>query len=442
MSQQGITGGTGGNTFNIYELGSLEGVYTVDGQVYSGDTKLDSLSKSEQEKLLVNLLAGSPMLFGPNFSNQIGQQTIEEQNVALQIKIENAKNDVISQMLDAWSDNIQEQIKADKEYREKQQIINDQKAYQEQQKDNVQSYITWLDTRSIELQATPRDAGTYQEYLRSLTVPQRIEEVQNTSNLIVDNYFHRAGAANIEDTALARNVLSAALMQALVIMPLAQQIVLQPIEANQLSNQVGVNPISDQNLSQLPPILQAQMLPVINFFVLDMIKDVSIMLYLKQKDNGAKPPTIDFANEFAAQVLAKIGNSEALAHLIQTRIPGAQNFTAEQLADAVVYAKLFALANAIALFIHVEGGTLQESELRDLLNGVGVPDDKRKELLQAMRSVLDTLPPDKRVDFSETLLKYVASMPDPGDLTSMWQALSGAMEEISSGVRAVNQPLQ
>lgn len=433
-----------GGSLNIFQLGQIESGQS--GSEYDWNTRVDSLSKSEQEKLILNLLADNPMLlFGQSnlFSGAFATAASQEAFAATLISIESARNEIISSMLDAWVDSIAEQKKQSEESFRKREITEQQTESDLRKQDVINEYIAWTESQPSDARPNVADAAVFSDYLRFLTQEQRFDAVTSTINQIVDDYFHKVTPPAVDDTDLSRALLAGVLLQTLVIGPASQNIVLQPISPSQLSDQISINPIRDQALfqpGQFPQHITDQVLPAINFFVLDLVKDVTISLYLKQQETGKAPVNKDFANAFADRVLGEVSNPDVIKERLIRQIPGFENATAEQLADAVTYAQLFSLASALSLFVKVDGGsTLQETELKQmLLEGKGIPEgDKRAELVARMNDIIQGIPIDRREQFVEALLRYVASMPDPEQLTDFMYALNAATAEVSMGLRAV-----
>ncbi|CRX39057.1 hypothetical protein [Estrella lausannensis] len=445
------TPGEGSAGLNIFQLGHLEG--SAEGSEYNWNARLDSLSKSEQEKLILNLLADNPMLiFGQSnlFSANFANLATPEAFAAALMAIESRRNEIISGMLDAWVDSVAEQKKLSEQAYKKQEITEQQTESDQRKRDVINDYIVWADSQPSDARPNVADAAVFSDYLRFLTQQQRYEAVTSTLNELVDNYFEKVTPPAVEDSDIARGALSAFILNAMVIAPASQNVVLQPINMRELSTQIAVNPVSDQvnfEAGQFPQRLAEQVLPAINFFVLDMVKDVTITLYLKQQETGKNPVDKDFANSFADRVLSEVSRPDVIKEKLIRQIPGFENATAEQLADAVTYAQLFSLASALGVFVKAEGGAnLQENELKEmLLEGKGIPEgDKRADIVAMMNAIIfgsDTIPGipvEKREQFVEALLRYVSSMPDPDQLTDFMTALNAASAEVSMGERAVH----
>lgn len=438
------TPGEGGAGLNIFQLGQIEG--HSEGSEYNWNTRLDSLSKSEQEKLILNLLADNPLLlFGQSnlFSANFGNVQPEVFAAAL-MGIEARRSEIISSMLDAWVDSVAEQKKLSEEASRKQEVTEQQTEADQRKQDVIKEFIAWAESQPSDARPNVADAAVFSDYLRFLTQQQRYEAVTSTLNELVNNYFDKVTPPAVENSDLSRAALSAFVLQLMVIAPAQQNVVLQPINPTDLSSQIAVNPISDQAhfpAGQFPQHLAEQVLPAINFFVLDLVKDVTISLYLKQQETGKNPVDKDFANAFADKVLGEVSNPDVIKERLIRQIPGFENATAEQLSDAVTYAQLFSLASALAVFVKVDGGaSLQENELKEmLLEGKGIPEgDKRADIVAKMNDIIQGIPEAKREQFVEALLKYVASMPDPEQLTDFMYALNAASAEVSMGERAVH----
>jgi hypothetical protein len=436
----------GGNLFglNIYQIGELELELEAQGIIKPG-TDLDSLSASDQEAMIINLLASNPMLLlQSNLFSNAGSKEAVELTLA---SIEGQKNQIISAMLTAWSQSVAEQAeesrKADIKHRIEQEGVKHDIKQRDIEKEQIYNdFIKWEQEQPVG-KAGVIDAAVFSSYLGSLIQHQRHEELTATVNLAVDNYFDQAKPAPIEDNPISRSVLSAVFLQALVIAPAAQNLVLQPIEPASLSKQIAVDPLKDQAVFQpgaFPNNIQDQVLPAINFFVLDLVKDVMITLYAKQKETSKETPDKDFANTVANKVMGEVGNTDVVKERLIRQIPGMENASAQQLSDAATYAQLFSLVASLALFVKVDGGTMQSNDLKAMLLAEEEPktDDDRSKVIGMINTILNGIPdPKVKATFVEATLKYLASMPDPSNFTDIMHALNAAAAEVNMGQRAV-----
>lgn len=438
------TPGDGSAGFNIYQLSQIESEY-LQSTGLPLNTPIDSLSSSEQEALVLNLMASNPILLF-NYSNmftnaQTNASSPDGYTVALG-SIESQKNQIISAMLDAWSASIAVQKELSAKAAIQQNIKKDELHHDLKKQEVIKDYIEWEQKQPDAGKANVVNAGIYVTYLSYLTQQQHYAQVTTTINEIVNNYYDKTKDPAISDSDLSRSLLSAVLLQSLVIVPIFQSLVTQPIEASSLSTQIGVNPVSDRSVIQpdlFPQRINEQILPSINFFVLDLVKDVSISLYLKQQESKKAPLDKDFANAFADKMMGETSNPDAIKERLIRQIPGIENASVQQLNDAVTFAQLFGLTSALALLVKVDGGTLQAKELKEMLvdeKGLG-GDDKKAEVGTAINALLASIPEDRRVFFAEAQLRYLASMPNPDQLKDFMYALKAAADEVTMSQRAV-----
>jgi len=402
-----------------------------------------SLSLSDLEKISVTITAEHPQIiaFIPgNLFDGVYSKVENMQELSLiGSLIANRHNEIINDMLDAWNENLQKEAAINLEEAKKKSVLQGYIHWSENQSPSVK--IEQIDTKSIEVTTNVRDSGNYQEYLRSLPINQRYEEIRTASGSIAENYLH-SSRADIQNEDLAKAALSALLVQALVITPMAQLLVISPIEQSSLSSQIAVKPAVEQNIFPQSIPLQQDLLPAINLFALELAKDITIMMYVKNQD-PAKETMLEFAKNYANEALERTKNIEAvIAKLIET-IPDARHLTTNELYTAAKLAQLFMLANALMLFVKAEGGAnLQENELQQLLSGQGIPKgDVREKVIVRMNTILQSVPLEQRAEIAELLLKYVGSNPKTERLSDFLFALTHAMQEINHAQRAVQHPI-
>lgn len=402
------------------------------------DHFISTLSKSDLEALIVNLMASFPMLGyfpmaslldSPALSGKFTKEQVE----GFIVSLGQTKDEIISQMLDAWLANVELQAEMQKE-----DAIKTDEQKEDSKKRRLQQEIVREANNPI------ANSAAYTSYLASLPISERAAEVSNIADKIVDHYISTSNTPAFQNAELAKAVMPLYIMEALVINPSVQQIVLAPTSAQ--SAPIGVNPIADQvqpAMNQFSPNLQDQTLLTINLFVMEMVKNTTIEMYLKQGGDAAtKPKDIEFATAFAVQMLEKVRTPGFIEGELLKNVPGAEQMPLDHFQVAVALVKAFAMLNAVMLFVKVEGGTLQERELKEMLTGeTDIPQgDKRGELLAEIRDIIDGLPKGDRADFATTLLKYVGSMPDTDRLTNWIHALNAAMEEVSPAQRVVQAP--
>ena len=441
MSINPNIGGNGGNV-GVGGAPQVQGAPPEATPPITDDTFVSTLSQSQLEALILNLMASYPIpgafplasLFSANGGN-FSKMEVD----AFLLSMGQKKEQIVNDMLTAWVESVQKQaaIQAHEATKTEQQN-------QIQQSDRLQHARLKEDvdnTAAAPIQYSPHvtDAAAYLDYLASLSTPRRAEEVGTVANQIADNYISNTPA--LQDSDIAKAVLPLLVMETLVINPAVQQVMVMP--GTQLSDQIGVNPIADQvqpAMNQIPTVFQDQTLLTINLFVMDMVKNATVDMYLKQGGNSpVKPTDIEFAKTFASQMLEKVRTPGFIEGELIKNSTGAEFLNGEQLQVAGALVKAFAMLNAVMLFTKVEGGTLQENELKEMLNGeTDIPTaDNRGELLEELRSILDSIPAQNQVDFATTLLKYVGTMPDTDRLTNWIHALNAAMEEITPAQRAV-----
>jgi hypothetical protein len=385
---------------------------------------LSTMSKSELEKMFHDFQASYPTLphhLPQTPNDNTGDATVKE----FVMKAAMLKDQIISEMLDAWNASVQQQAEEGRKRGIADQLLAERKSADR----NLQDVINQAEGSS-----------NYQLYLSSLPLNLRAEAVKVSADNIVDHYIKNTRNPLIrENEDAAKVVLPSMLLEALVISPLAGQIVSDSISLQSVGR--VTNPTIDQvqslSTATAVDIVQQQAVPVINLFIMDMVKDVTVELYNKSAGNASeKPKDIDFANAFAMQVLGGIQAEGYIKGELIKNIDGFSTMPPEQQATAMQQVKAFLLAGALALFVHVDGGKLQEVELKEmLLEKKGLGADRRFDLVNALNDVIATVPEAARQGFVESLLKYVASMPDPGKLTSFMHALNAASEEISQSTR-------
>jgi len=397
-----------------------------------------SLSKSEVKQTLVHLYPDSPTLGFGTFETLYDEDGVftKEDYLKFRMEIEEKKHEIISGMLDAWIESIAEQNKLKKEERLS-------PAYRRWLEEQSASYRAKKeDEETVKTKTHVRTAGNYEDFLRSLSLERRASELREHARDIVSNYFDRVKDPAVQNSDLAKNALPGFLMETLVVMPIAMGLAVAMQDPRELSTQIEVKPISNRGdalgaFSHVPPEFQSQVLPAVNFFVMDMVKNATITLYKKEQEQGQKPQDLEFARAFGEKVLAKVRSEGYIKGELLQNIPGAEQMPKEAMEAAMMLMKLFALANVVMLFVKIEGGNLQENELKEMLKeGKGIPDPDNKvakevieELNRQIQSIED---PQMREEFVVTLLKYVDSRPDTEKLTSWMDALSAASEEVSS----------
>jgi len=422
----GSTGGSTGGISGGEGVSSAESTTPV-SQIGEQDPLLSllisTLSKSDLEKMLINLYADGPVLNFGNLGNVLNLMAassgVDPSDVtSFLMTIEATKSEIISDMLDKWAESIAEQKKQAQEKALQDEIIRQEVIYQERQGE-----IAALSGGGGGLVKT---AAFYEEYLRQMTPSELAHELGG----FIESYVKHSGNDLImQNEDIAKAGLGALMVSTVVASVVMGNMLVAPVE--NMGN-VSFNPIIDSMPSVTHPLpleIQVQVLPQINLFVMEMATTTTLSLYIKQVQTGQQAPDTEFAKNFAEQILAKVKQPGYIEGRLLQNIPGLVEGS-EELFAATMMAKLFALTSALALFDQAETQhNLTAEELRDMLSGEYVPEG-REELIAELRTLFDTISGEQRFSFASSVLEFLEYLPDSDQLTQFHHVLSSATQEV------------
>ena len=389
---------------------------------------VSTLQPSEAIAHTPQFYSSMPGISGAGLSNQFDALKASYGNEAVAaflLTIANTRNEIISDMLDSWSENVATITELMRRDEARQAIIDESDRHYREQSDLIKEEAEAREADPMLFRGQILDAGHFLEYLRDLPLHLREEAI---------SYVDRSENPIIRQNAdLAKAILPMVLIETLIIVPAAQGVVMGPVE--NLSDQIAVNPISDRTVLDIPNLvqMQADMLPLINFFALDMVKTATLYLYVKSVGKGGEMiGDIDFANAFAEQVMSKIKTPGYIEGELLKHVSTFEQLPYDQKEAAIMLTKMHLLGSVLMLFTHIEGGVLSPNELKEmLLEGKGIPqDDQRGAVVTLLRETIATVPEELRGDFVESLLKYLDSMPQREEMTSFVHALNAATAEV------------
>jgi hypothetical protein len=290
---------------------------------------LSSISASDQMPQVAHFIASNPDLYPPSLVNAaLGQLTINN-------------HEMISSMLDKWSDSLEEQAIALREKNDQQIVVDARTAHERNMETIENKAISRADfARQIEAMDNQR------ALMRSVKEVLQAEKESSAEGVLL----------------FAGLILVSGLVgQALTV-----------------SNALSVSPLQQASatITALDSTSQALMqtaLPAINLFITGLIYQNSVTLLAKGMEKGAPPKDREFAQKLGLSVLkAARGNEVHLtvrAFIINEFIKDGEKVTEQRMQELISIAKLLMLSTALALLYKVDTGKLTDQEFAGMLTG-------------------------------------------------------------------------
>ena len=337
-------------------MGPLKGITEEDKVKLLLWMGLSTLSESEGKLIRDLLLVSTPELPAPS---EIG------------VLVGKTESNVVSDMLDNWLDNIEEQAEIRREWIKS------------------PAYQVWLETHS------PAERGKIED-----------EDELRTS------YFEGMGdylRTVREDPEAAIPFMTASFVIA------ASFIMVVDTASTEL---VGVNPIQDAATHFhhiFPPDFRDNANLVVNLFAMGLMYKATLIT-IGGVEEGEKSKDLNFARNFAKGVIDKVNSNDInalLGAMLVHKLEKGEPVTKDRINQMATIAKLIMLALALAIVYKVQTGWLTGQEFAGMMNGeISLPKGEvESEVLQTMKNLLQQLPPGERVKVLIALMEYFDGNP-------------------------------
>lgn len=349
----------------------------------TGYSQTDQVEQSKKVLSLVSMIAGLPQLDAP-FNG--------EESHLLELKLRLHVSTLVCEMWENYSKEV-----AEENDRRKAELFSPK-------------YLAWLELRHPEsLQNGTRSASEFNQYINSLPVEQREREIagniQSFLMNVVSDYVDevRGVDANAAAFMVTSLMISAGFIGQIMTPGIGDGL-------------VGTNPIIDgaSPLGQvLPQDLAHYMSLTINLFVSPIIYQTVAEVATLNKGAGAHD--LQAAKDIARQVLDKVNSNEInhfLMALLVSKQEGGEPISNERMTELAQIVKLVMLATALALLYKTEAGAMTSQEFSDLVAGNLPPNsDEEKELVEAFKAILATLPKEDGGTLLNALTAYMGGRP-------------------------------
>ncbi len=430
-----------GNDMNVNQSGSapvnldqLRALYDIADEKDLIDVLLNStIAQSPEQAVMILYSLGIPALPKPadDYSASSSVSSVSSMTASQFAEIG-------SDMWDSYLDYLEEQKERIAEYLDSPQY---------RQKLEVQSpaYNEYLERSTpIDTTSQARNATGYQEWLGSLPVAARDEEIGR-----VESQIHTAKHLWNDLIDATSNFLSdyredmpeaAAFMAASFVICSSFIGDYMNIVDVASTNMVAVNPVQNaaaEILPLVPQSVQEQVTLAINFFAVGLINFANAEAIGHQLKSGGEPPTSrEAVLAFANSVIDKVNSNEVNYFLMALLVNNVQKgeITPGDVSHLTRVVKVAMIAVALAALYKFEAGEMSGQEFADLLAGKMKPrSDEEKELVKLLQEIYGEGVASQDGEYEsqwgsvlDGLVSFILSKPSVEDLTDqsqIWQRL-------------------
>lgn len=424
----------GGGSVPYINAELLQSLYIASGNKDLVDILMDStIAQSPEQALLILYSMGIPILPKPSGE---GEYTWAVNTAAIGATVESKFAEIGSEMWDRYAEYLDQQ---------KERIVEYLRSPQCREKLEQQSpaYLAYVERNTpIDTQSQARNATGYQEWLSSLPVGMRDQEIHRIQNHIDNSvrlwtnviegtsHFvsnHRDESAKDVAFMVASYVITAAFI--------GDYTNIVDIASNHL---VGVNPIQEAAVSVLPlipEIVQQQATLVINFFAVGLMTFANAEAIGASLKGGQPAATRDTVLAFARNVIEKVQGEQVNYFLMALLVSHVEKgeVTPEKLKEVVKMVKAAMIAIALAALYKFETGSISGHEFKDLLEGKLMPrSEEEKQLVGLLQGLYGKEMMEGNGSQTEwkgvleSLIAFILSKPSVEDLihpTTVWTRL-------------------